>query len=230
MEGFHYVNLFATKGIEYLIVIGFLIVFILYWQYLNRPARTRASLASRTMRTINNWFTLVKNAYYHQGHSWAIPEASEIVRVGMDDFAIKFLGKPDAIELPEVGSHLEQGEIGWQVQLDSKKIPIISPVEGEVVAVNQEILQSPEKLEKDPYRDGWLLKIKVPRLKPNLRNLLTGKLAVSWMEDTVHRLHQHMAGELGMVMQDGGLPISGFARTLAPEKWDELASEFFLNR
>lgn len=64
----------------------------------------------------------------------------------------------------------------------------------------------------------------------NLKNLLTGKLAVAWMENTVQTLRQRMAGDLGVVMQDGGLPVSGFAKELAPEKWDEIAAEFFLTK
>lgn len=230
MEGFHYVNLFATKGIEYLIVIGFLILFILYWRYLNKPARVKPATARSPLRTLNEWFVLAKNAYYHQGHTWALPEDSQVVRVGLDDFAIKFLGKPDKIVLPEVGSKVEQGEIGWQLLLDSKEIPVVSPVDGEVVEVNQHVLQAPEELEKDPYDQGWLFKVKVPRMKTNLRNLLSGKLAVAWMEDTVHRLRRHMSGELGVVLQDGGVPVTGFARSLSPDRWDEIASEFLMNK
>ena len=100
----------------------------------------------------------------------------------------------------------------------------------EVVAVNQEALKSTELIERDPYGKGWLLKIRVSKMKPNLRNLLSGKLAVAWLENAVGSLRQRMAGELGVVMQDGGLPVSGFAKVLSPEKWDEIAAEFFLTK
>lgn len=231
MEGFHYVDLFATKGIEYLLVIGFLLVLVVYWRFLNAPAKEKRAAAMRTPAgAFTEWFNLAKNIYYHPGHTWAAPEGDNLVRIGMDDFAAKLLGKADAFELPAIGDRMEQGDAGLKVRFDSKEVELLSPVNGEVVAVNKDALASPELAEKDPYNKGWLLKIKAPKMHSNLKNLLTGKLAVAWMENTVQTLRQRMAGELGVVMQDGGLPVSGFAKELAPEKWDEIAADFFLTK
>jgi glycine cleavage system H lipoate-binding protein len=229
MEGFTYVDLFATKGIEYILVIGFLIAFIFYWKFLSRSKARPAKIASK-LRTDSEWFQLPKNIYYHPGHTWVRPEKGSIARVGIDDFAQKLLGKPDSLVLPAVSTHIEQGEVGWRIQSDSKMIDILSPVGGEVVEINEAVLKSPELIEQDPYEKGWLFKVRIPKMKPNLRNLLSGNLAVAWMEDTVRNLREKMTGELGMVMQDGGIPVSGFARALAPDGWDEIASEFFLTK
>ncbi len=230
MEGFSYVDLFATKGIEYVLVIGFLLMFIMYWRFLDKPAKALVRVAARPANTLYEWFHLAKNVYYHPGHSWAMPEDRNIVKVGIDDFAQRLLGKPDALELPGVGAQMEQGENGWKIQFDSKSIDVLSPVNGEVVAVNQEAVNSPELIGQDPYNKGWLLKVRVPKIKSNLKNLLSGKLAVAWMENTVQTLREQMTGELGVVMQDGGLPVSGFAKELAPDNWEEIAAEFFLTK
>ena len=61
-----------------------------------------------------------------------------------------------------------------------------------------------------------------------MKNLLSGKVAVAWMGETVNNLRARMAGELGIVMQDGGLPVSGFAKELSPENWDKMAADFFM--
>ena len=115
MESFHYVDLFATKGIEYILVISFLLLFIFYWKFLNKPIKARVSRTVNPGRTLNAWFILAKNYYFHQGHSWVMPEENNIVRVGIDDFAVKLLGKPDSFELPRIGSRLNQGETGWKI-------------------------------------------------------------------------------------------------------------------
>ncbi|MCK4893970.1 MAG: glycine cleavage system protein H [Calditrichia bacterium] len=229
MEGFTYVDLYATKGIEYILVLGFLIAFIIYWKFLSRSSAQPVKLVSK-LKTGAEWFHLPKNIYYHPGHSWVKPENDNIARVGIDDFAQKLLGKPDSLELPELNFHVEQGEVGWRIQSDSKLIDILSPVDGEVIAVNEEVLKSPELIEQDPYGKGWLLKVQVSKMRPNLRNLLSGKLAVAWMENTVRTLRERMAGDLGLAMQDGGLPVSGFAKEMSPEKWDEVAAEFLLTK
>lgn len=137
MEGFKYVDLYATKGAEYLLVIGFLLALVLFWRYLNHPARGARTVGSPpgTLATLNRWFHLVEGLFYHQGHSWAAPETGNVVRVGIDDFAQKLLGKPNAVDLPRCGARLEQGESGWKLQIDSKSIDMLSPVDGEVLAV-----------------------------------------------------------------------------------------------
>jgi len=61
----------------------------------------------------------------------------------VDDFAQKLIGRVDAVELPAVGSRLTQGDKGGGLKVDSEAIPMLSPVDGEVVAVNQEVLRPP---------------------------------------------------------------------------------------
>ncbi|HHM23650.1 MAG TPA: glycine cleavage system protein H [Bacteroidetes bacterium] len=227
MTGFHYIDIFATKGIEYLIVIGFLFVLIIFWQILSGPRQRAANWARGRMRSVGHWFLLARDRYYHQGHSWAKPEKGNLVKVGIDDFATKFLGAPKAIEVPQPGSQIEQGEIGWRLKVDSRKVEMLAPVTGKVVAVNKKVLEHPELLERDPYNEGWLLEVETPKLRANLRNLLSGRLAREWMEDTAESLRRMLAPKIGATLQDGGLPVNGFARSVWPENWDEIAAEFF---
>ncbi|MEK6570987.1 MAG: glycine cleavage system protein H [Bacteroidota bacterium] len=223
-----YVDLFATKGLEYLLVIAFLVTLVVFWRLLNRQGRPAATSPARPSRV--EWFTLVDNLYYHQGHSWARVEDGEVVAVGIDDFAQKLLGKPDALELPPVGSRLEQGAKGWTLRIGSISVNLLSPVDGQVSAVNEEVLKSPELITTDPYGKGWLLKVKASKLNRDRKNLLSGELASAWMDQTVDALRRRMSGNLGVALQDGGMPVSGFVRNLSPDKWDEFASEFLLSK
>jgi len=104
----------------------------------------------------------------------------------------------------------------------------LSPVDGKVVAVNRAVLDRPELLAESPYDQGWLLKVSVPKPRVAFRNLLTGDLSRSWMAQAVERVRRMQAGELGVVMPDGGVPVPGFVRQLDPAHWDEIAREFFL--
>ena len=70
-------------------------------------------------------------------------------------------------------------------------------------------MRSPGLINEDPYGKGWLFKVRVPKLSCNLRNLLSGRLAQVWMEITVRALKRRMEGELGPVLQDGGVPVTG---------------------
>ncbi|HSG80716.1 MAG TPA: glycine cleavage system protein H [Gemmatimonadota bacterium] len=222
-------DIFATKGIEYLIVIGYLVVLIVFWRMLSQPrAGERSPLGERALRSGLGLFAVRDGVYYHQGHSWAAPEGRNVFRVGMDEFAMRLLGRPGAVELPAVGTKLSQGERGWSLAVGSKTIPVLSPVNGEIIAVNTDVRQAPDLLSNDPYEGGWLMKVKVNSGAAAHRNLLSGKLARAWMDSTLEKLRLTQAGELGFVMPDGGIPVDGFARALGGEDWDAVAREFLL--
>jgi glycine cleavage system H protein len=228
MEGFTYVDIFATKGVEYLLVITALLLFIPFWRMVNRPATAIYDAVESIIPAISDWFHLPERLYYHQGHSWAMPEEGDLVRVGIDDFAQKLVGKIDAIQLPSVGSRVAQGEKGWSLLAGSKTIDMLSPIDGKVVGINESLLKSPESIGKDPYGQSWLLKVQAPKVSTNLKNLLSGELARKWMEGVRENLLTRMNYNLGAVSQDGGVPVDGIARNLDREKWDEMVKQFLL--
>jgi Glycine cleavage system H protein (lipoate-binding) len=229
MEGFTYVDIFATKGIEYILVISGLLFFTFFWRFLSRPAVAVYREVENVVTAIRDWFHLPEEGiYFHQGHSWAAPEGDNLVRVGIDDFAQKMVGKIDAIKFPKVGSQVTQGEKAWSLLVGSKSIDMLSPVDGKILEINEGLLNSPESISKDPYGQSWLMKVQAPKISANLKNLLSGKLAKKWMEGVRENLLARMNYNLGAVYQDGGVPVDGIARNLDPERWDEIVKEFFL--
>jgi glycine cleavage system H lipoate-binding protein len=226
------VDIFATKGAEYLLVIFFLAALVLFWRYMQRPARS-VVISSPTAQSIGigvSWFQLPKEIYYHPGHSWALPGTEGVVTIGVDDFAQKLIGEPNSIDLPEIGSQLEQGAPAWSFKVDDELVELLSPVDGEVIALNPRVLDSPDLINRDPYGEGWLMKVKTEKMKPNLNSLLHEKLAGAWMNITESALRQRMAGDLGAVLQDGGIPVTGIARSLSEDKWGDLVKDFLLTK
>ena len=234
MEIFRYVDIYATKGIEYLIVIGFLASFVFFCRYLAlRGGETGGE--GRTRTGVVEWFRVPEGIRFHQGHSWMKEEDGSTVRVGIDDFAQKLVGKVDSVYLPRAGSWVAQGEKGWTLRVGTTPIPMLSPVDGEVVSVNPEILRSPDLANRDPFGEGWLLKVRPTRLAANRKNLLSGNLARRWVEEALHGLRVHSGAGLGALyqdggtpIQDGGIPVSGIARALDGEHWESLVRHHFL--
>ncbi len=235
MEGFRFVDIYATKGIEYLIIIGFLATFVFFCRYLS--LRTKEPGPARGSVEHVEWFRVPGEFHFHQGHGWVKTGEENVARVGIDDFAQKLVGRVYAIDLPPVGSRLSQGEKGWVLTADSRTIPMLSPIDGEIVAVNKEALRSPEIVNEDPFGKGWLLMVRPERLAANRTGLLSGRLARRWMEETLHGLRLTMGGNLGPlyqdggstlpVHQDGGSPVRGIARALYGEDWVRKVSEHF---
>ncbi|HET8668778.1 MAG TPA: glycine cleavage system protein H [Terriglobales bacterium] len=185
------------------------------------PARLQPSLVSG--------FKVPDNVRYHPGHTWALSESPNLVRVGMDDFAGKLVGKIESITLPQRGQWVRQGQKIWSVQRDGKKVEMISPIEGSVADVNDAVAADPELARKDPYGDGWMVTVQAPDAKTNFRNLLGGMLAKSWMEESALRLQRRMPAMAGALMQDGGEAVNDLTAQIPDAEWAELTKEFFLS-
>jgi glycine cleavage system H protein len=230
MNGHDLLTMYSTKLVEYLIAVSFLVLFVPFWRFLNAaPAAEREAEAPGWLGQVAEWFHVPEHVYFHPGHAWARVEGSGLVKVGMDDFARKLVGRSCALELPEVGARLRQGESGWRLASGSKAVDMLAPVEGTVVAVNERARSSPDLLDHDPYGEGWLLEVRAPKVAADVKQLLSGKLARQWMGDVSETLQSMMSPELGRLYQDGGLPIDGMARGLDEARWDEIARRFLMS-
>jgi len=173
-------------------------------------------------------FKVPAHLAYHPGHGWAMKESAQVVRIGLDDFAARLVGQIDQVDLPARGRWLRQGERGWTVGRGSHRFEMLSPIEGEVVDVNPEVLRDPTVTHRDPYGEGWLLAVKAPAVDGNLKNLLHGRVAQRWMEESVATLHEHLDPAAEGRLQDGGHAI-GDVLALIPEfQWEKVASELLL--
>lgn len=214
-------SVYPAKALEYLLGAGYLVAFVFFWRYVQGGAAVRAAARVKVPRTAG-WFALPAGIHLHPGHTWARVEPDGLVTVGLDDFAAKLVG-PVSVELPQVGATVLQGEAAVAVSDGGRRASLLAPVDGKVVAVND-----PTAVHDDPYGAGWLFRVQAPRLAANLRQLLQGSAAHRLLEDVSEQLARRMNPELGAVLQDGGAPISGIARALRGDKWDDLAREFFL--
>ena len=171
-------------------------------------------------------FQVPENLRYHPGHTWALSESPNLVRVGMDDFASKLAGKVQTITLPQRGQWLRQGQKVCTLHRDGMAVDMISPIEGSVSDVNDALGSSPELASKDPYGEGWLITVQSPDAKTNFKNLLGGALARWWTEESAGRLQRRMPTLLGALAQDGGVAV---AAELPDKDWAALTKEFFLS-
>ena len=99
---------------------------------------------------------------YTKTHEWAkMEENTDIVIVGITDHAVKQLGDVVFLELPEIG-HKMMKETGFGAIESVKAVfDLNSPVTGEVIETNQHLIDNLELLHKDPYKQGWMIKIKI---------------------------------------------------------------------
>jgi glycine cleavage system H protein len=100
---------------------------------------------------------------YSKEHEWVAAEES-VATIGITDYAQDQLGEIVYIELPAVGDKISKDDPFGVVESVKAVSDIYAPVSGTVVEINEDLPESPEVVNEDPYGDGWLVKVKVADL------------------------------------------------------------------
>jgi glycine cleavage system H lipoate-binding protein len=170
-------------------------------------------------------FGLAGDTYYHEGHTWAKPEYGGRVRVGLDDFAQRLLGRLTGITAPGIGQEVTQGQVAFQVRKDSKGARVLSPVDGIVSHVNPQILEHPDLVNESPYEKGWLFIVEPTRLRSNLKAMHYGNDADRFLGEEAEKLFS-MAHEDQRIAADGGTPVEDILGELKGEDWSRFITAF----
>ncbi|BAO43082.1 glycine cleavage system protein GcvH [Thiolapillus brandeum] len=104
--------------------------------------------------------TIPDNLKYSKSHEWVKDEGDGTVSVGITDHAQELLGDLVFVELPEAGANLSAGSECAVVESVKAASDVYSPVDGEVVAVNEDLADTPEAINEDPY-GAWIFRIKL---------------------------------------------------------------------
>lgn len=193
------------------------------------PVLTAAKPQPRLVPGLVGGFRVPDNLRYHPGHTWALSESPNLVRVGMDDFASKLIGKVERIVLPQRGQWIRQGQKMATIYRDGVAVDMVSPIEGAVADVNDSVAADPKLPQNDPYGEGWLVTVQSPDAKTNFRNLLAGTLARWWTEESAGRLQKRMPMLCGALAQDGGVAMNNLAEQIPDTEWATITKEFFLS-
>jgi glycine cleavage system H lipoate-binding protein len=217
-----------------LVLITFVALVIADYVYSSKHVRlpleveTAARASGVRPASVVSGFEVPAHLSFHPGHAWALRESANLVRVGLDDFAARLVGKIDRIALPRRGQWIRQGQRIWTIERDGRRADMVSPIEGIVTDINEAVVLDPERARLDPYREGWLVKVESPDAGTNFRNLLGGDVARRWMEEAASRLRGRTPVLAGAVAQDGGVAVNDLTSALPGESWNALTGEFFL--
>ena len=117
-------------------------------------------------------YKVEEGIYYTKEHEWAKKLGDGKVAVGVDDYAQSQLHEIVFVELPEVDAEVAQGGALGAVESVKAVSDVYAPVGGKVVEVNEELLDSPELINDDPYGEGWIAKIEPSGLEADLAKLM----------------------------------------------------------
>lgn len=234
MDGFTYVNIFETKGIEYIAIITFFLVLVPFWYILkNRKAISKkinkafSILTGKTLR-------IPKGVFHSKNHTWTYLEKSGAAKVGMDDFLVQTTGDIKLKGMKEAGQVIQKGDVMAELVKDENIIKIYAPITGKILKTNHKLNEKPELLNEDPYQLGWIYRIEPQAWKTETNAYLLADEAQAWANDEVTRLKDFLAesyskqtsAENLVVLQDGGELSEDALSQFPPTIWQDFQKQF----
>jgi len=130
-------------------------------------------MASPLEIRVDKWtFRVPKDCYYNENDCWAKLDGN-VATVGITDFLQNMASDIIYVDLPEPGTVVKQFDEVGSFESVKAMLDLISPVSGVVKEINEELKQTPELVNQDPYGEGWLVRIDVKDIRNDMENLLS---------------------------------------------------------
>jgi glycine cleavage system H protein len=207
------------------VIIIFLgIDFVVQRKKKNVPAEAQAQRTPLPLRVPSGIF-------FAPSHTWLRLFPSGNVRVGADDFVLRMMKNPNVSFLKAPGSFAKKGEALFQLKEGSKTLTVHSPIDGEVITLNEEVQQHPGKMKEELFSNGWAYTMK-PRRASDLTQLLLGERSWTWIQQELGRLRDFIAdatqvgSPVPVLLQDGGTPVEGLLKDFSAEQCERFEKQF----
>jgi glycine cleavage system H protein len=105
---------------------------------------------------------ILEELRYSKDHIWARLDEDNRITIGISDYGQENIGDITRVQLPEEGDEVIKDESFSSLESPSEVMELFAPLSGEIVEVNQDLQDSPEIINEDPYQDGWIIRVDVP--------------------------------------------------------------------
>jgi glycine cleavage system H protein len=234
MDGFSYYNIFETKGIEYIIIITFLIMIIPFWIIINKKALIKKQIKKAFEILSTGILKIPQGIFYSNNHTWTFLEKSGNAAVGLNDLLLHLTGEVSFRNLRNPGNFVKKGDLLAAIEQDGKLLQIYSPISGSITKTNTTLYDSPELLNDDPYGKGWVYKIKPSAWIEETESYYLAEGAVVWVKKELERFKDFLAVSLKkyspetsmVILQDGGELCDKPLSELPEEVWKDFQKSF----
>lgn len=236
MDGFTYYDIFQTKGMEYIIIIAFLLLLIPFWLIINKRPEIIRKIKEIGVLTMDA-LRIPKGVFFGRNHTWAYLEKSGLAEVGVDDMLLHLTGEVTFRKNKKEGDEIKKGELLTEIVKDGKVLRVVSPVSGRIMETNPDVDDMVEKGD-DPYTKGWIYRIEPTNWAQEMSTCIQGEEARGWFRQELDRFKDFIAvvsaknspGTAGVVLQEGGELRDNTLSELPGEVWQDFQKEFLDTR
>lgn len=234
MDEFSYINLFETKGIEYIIIIAFLLLIIPFWKLLNRPLKPLYTPGSVAEPLSASALNAPQGIYFSRHHTWAHMLRSGVARIGIDSLLSNLTGEVSIRMLRDIGTEVRKGEAIYEIEREGKSLIILSPVSGLLTGLNPALENDSSLLQEDPYGKGWICSVRPSDWLAEVSGFYFAAVATAWLKGELKRIREFMTlaansyntNNQPVYIQDGGELAKYPLAALTGEAWKDFQEQF----
>jgi len=235
MENFSRIDFFDTKGIEYLFVIGYLLILIFYWKVSNKEVKFAGQIQKVISNLSASLLRIPQGLFYNPNHAWTHLDESGTAKVGMDDFLQHVVGEIKFANLKNPGETIKKGDLLTEIVQNGKRLQVFSPISGKIINTNVILSKNPELVNEDPYGKGWIYQIKPANWMAETSSCYLADEATHWTTRELERFKDFLTGwsmrksstEPSMVLlQDGGELRDNILSELPDDVWKDFQNQF----
>lgn len=234
MDGYTYTNIFETKGIEYLVIISFFMIFIPFAIYLNRQVKPGVKVKKVLGSIAAGTLQLPQGIFFSRYHTWAHLEKNGEAKTGLNDLILHLTGEVE-VELYKLpGEIIGKGEPMARLRYNGNSLELASPITGEVRSINESLAGNPSVVRDDPYNSGWMYSLMPSNWKTDIDSCYLAEDANEWAKNELVRFKDFLAvsvakattGSSAVVLQDGGELVERALAHFPQEVWQEFQKRF----
>lgn len=234
MDGFTYHNIFDTKGVEYIVIIAFLLLLIPFWRGLNKFSWKESSIKKAIDVLTANILRIPQGLFFSKNHTWAFLEKSGSAKIGLDDFMQHATGNVEFNYLKSTDENVKKGDPIAEIIQNGKTLKVFSPISGTIVKKNESLSENPDFFNENPYDLGWMYAIKPSNWIEETKSYYLAENAAEWAKNELTRFKDFLItstskleGQPAMVaMQDGGELRDHIMDEMPSEVWQDFQKEF----
>lgn len=173
-------------------------------------------------------FAIPGGVFISKDHCWVGIDQDGNVKIGIDDFAKKLIGKIDDIEFPNLGMNVKVDQPLFSLKQGRRHVTFGSPISGNVTSINTDLDEDIETLDISPYEQNWICKIDAENLDTELKDLQIGNAAVSFYQNDIAKYQAEIQKIDSNNKEVKEHFFQGELAELDDYNFEKLTSEFFL--
>ena len=234
MDGFSYIDIFDTKGIEYLIVIAFLLLVIPFWRALNKPVRVHVKYPRPAGILSSEILNISQGLHYSKFHTWTHLEQSGLARVGVDDLLLHLTGDVKLVNLLLPGDQVRRGDPVAEIRKGNKTLTMASPVSGQVASVNTVLAEEEGAVNREVPGKDWICKINPANWLGETKDMYMGEAARNWTKQELENfkafasnwMNSQSPESFDPIMQTGGELMDHPMEDMPADAWKDFQNKF----